>query len=192
MKTIASRIGIAGYMGAGKSTAARLLLRKGARIIDADAVAKANVYTDEGIRRRLVRAFGNSVLENGSVSFHALGAMAFGSKEALLRLNAIVHPPLLETLRTMLRGTEPVILDAALIPFWGVEPWLDGCLWVQASLETRLLREKSLRADLDEPSILGRMRLQEEVMAAPTGVLWKRVDNDGSLESLAGALCALW
>ena len=112
------RVGIAGYMGSGKSTAAGMLAQRGAVIIDADREAKRLMAEESGLRRKILDTFGNSIAEGGGISFRALGTIVFSAKEELLQLNTLVHPPLIERLKGLLEknGQANCILDAALIP----------------------------------------------------------------------------
>jgi len=186
------RLGIAGYMGAGKSVAARLLAAQAdAVIIDADHEAKSLMAADQGVRRKLVLAFGDSIIGKDGLSFATLGRLVFGSMEKLLQLNTIVHPPLVRRLRPLLlqpRANRNSVLDAALLPLWNIESWFDTCLWIHAPFEKRLERLKRMRSDLDEHSLRDRMRLQEESLPAPDRPPWRQIQNDGSIEHLAETL----
>ena len=125
------------------------------------------------------------------IRFDLLGAAAFGSEAALIRLNTIVHPPLVKILEERLseRNDRPVILDAALLPLWRIEPLFDACLWVRAPAEMRLRRILAGRPDLDEAAARGRMRLQEMVLPEPApGFSWLHIDNSESRERLSEAL----
>ena len=190
------RIGIAGYMGAGKTAAARLLSSgagpagPGAAVIDADFEAKMIMSDDPGIRDRLVRTFGGSIGENNRLSFRSLGSIVFTSKEKLLQLNAIVHPPLEKRLRGLLETHEgrSVILDAAVLPLWNMATLFDTCLWIHAPFEQRLERLKKIRRDLDTRTLRERMRVQEECLPAPRYPPWRNILNDRGLEDLSEAL----
>jgi dephospho-CoA kinase len=187
------RLGIAGYMGAGKTTAARLLAERAAPalIIDADREAKTLMATDRAIRHKLIEAFGTSIIEKDQkVSFRTLGRIVFCSKKKLLRLNAIVHPPLVQRLRELLRQQVAgcCILDAAVLPLWKIESWFDACLWIHAAPGKRLERLHRMRSDLDERQLRDRMRMQEQTLPVPERSPWRRVVNEGSIESLADTL----
>jgi dephospho-CoA kinase len=186
------RLGIAGYMGAGKSVAARLLAAQAdAVIVDADHEAKTLMAGDQGVRQKLVLAFGGSIIGKDGLSFAALGQIVFSSREKLLLLNTIVHPLLVQRLRRMLfgpRNNRNSILDAALLPLWNIESWFDACLWIHAPAEIRLERLRQTRGDLDEHALRDRMRMQEESLRAPGSPPWRLLANDGSMERLAERL----
>jgi dephospho-CoA kinase len=181
------RIGVAGYMGAGKSTAARYLAEGGGSVIDADRIAKRLMQESSPIKIRLVEAFGAPVVEDGEIRFDRLGNAAFASEAALLRLNAIVHPALVKVLEDRLSeyGDRPAVLDAALLPLWYVESLFDALLWVHAPRPTRLRRIMAGRPDFDEGVAAGRMRLQERTLPEPAAdSTWIRIDNGESRERL--------
>jgi dephospho-CoA kinase len=190
-------------MGAGKTAAAHLLSSTNGAlgralgrdlgdtvVIDADLEAKTLMTTDRAVMEQLEQAFGGSIIRKNSISFTELGRIAFGSREKLIRLNAIVHPPLVRRLCALLdaRSEKRTILDAAVLPLWKIEPWFDACLWIHAPFEMRLERLKQARSDLDEPALRQRMRLQEECLPAPRNPPWRKILNDGSEKDLAEAL----
>jgi dephospho-CoA kinase len=169
------RVGIAGYMGAGKSTCARSFESESALIIDADAEAKRLMERSRAIKDDLRSAFGEAVVgAGGGIDFAALGRAAFESIDALLTLNSVTHPPLAEHLDEVVSKCEKplCIVDAALIPLLGIESWFDLCVWIDVPFETRLARLAAKRPDLGEAEIVRRMRMQEALMRAPTGGDW--------------------
>jgi dephospho-CoA kinase len=186
-----NRLCIAGYMGAGKTTVACRIAAAGRfRVIDADSEAKKMMTEDRDLTARIVKAFGASVLEAGSLSFTRLGRIAFSSKERLLHLNEIVHPPLFLRLQRLVESSDEngCILDAAVAPLWRIEAWFSSCIWVEADREIRLRRLQLKMPYLDEKQILERMNLQEETLAVPSVPSWKHMVNNGSLEELAETL----
>lgn len=183
------RICIAGYMGAGKSTAAGLVAGSRVPVIDADREAKAMMAGDTELVSRLVNTFGPSILEGDSISFARLGALAFSSATRLFQLNGIVHPPLLARLRRLIdeKGETGCVLDAALASLWGIESWFTFCVWVAAPQEIRLKRILRKMPGQDERQIRLRMELQEQTVPAPRQAVWKVIENSGSPEDLAQA-----
>ena len=125
-------IGVAGYMGAGKSTISRLIAGRGITLIDADNEAKIVMQRDSAIRKQLILTFGNDVVANDTVRSDLLGERAFRSAEDLAALNAIVHPAIVAHLEKLIDNcdTGKCILDAALIPMWNVSNRFDFCIWV--------------------------------------------------------------
>jgi dephospho-CoA kinase len=84
-------IGLTGSIGMGKSTAADLFRRLGVPVHDADAEIHRLLRDDRGAIAAVGRAFPGSVV-GGRVDRRKLGAMVFGRKPALKKLEAILHP----------------------------------------------------------------------------------------------------
>src|SRR5438105_3436971 len=89
------RVGLSGGIGSGKSTVARALARRGAVVIDADAIAREVVEPGQPGLAAVVSRFGPEVLDGGGrLDRPALAALVFDDAAARADLNAIVHPPL--------------------------------------------------------------------------------------------------
>ena len=86
-------IAITGGIGSGKSVVSRMMQVMGYHVYDCDSRAKRLMTDDDDVRRQLVDAFGaDTYLADGSINREHLSAVAFADKNALSRLNAIVHP----------------------------------------------------------------------------------------------------
>ena len=184
------RIGIAGYMGAGKSTCAHAFHSLGTVIIDADTEAKLLMQSDSKVQLGLKDAFGESVVSDDTIRFNELGRKAFSSVDTLLTLNKIVHPPLVKHLEPLVRnnGNANCILDAALIPLLHIESWFDLCVWVDSPPEVRLKRLKAKRTDVEESELCRRIRLQEEMMPIPQNNRWIKLPDSECEQYIRGRL----
>ncbi len=110
--------GLTGKTGAGKTTVGRLLLEKGAAVIDCDVVAKTVVDNDARLHEELIKAFGSDILKNGVFDRKALAAKAFADGDSLAMLNRLTHPPVIEAVdkeieRCKATGAKVIVLDAA-------------------------------------------------------------------------------
>lgn len=86
-------IGLTGGIGSGKSTALRVFKKLGARVIDADVLARKAVEPGKPAWRDIKQRFGVGVFhKNGRLDRKKLAARVFNNKKALKELNAIVHP----------------------------------------------------------------------------------------------------
>jgi dephospho-CoA kinase len=86
-------VGLTGGIGAGKSTVADLLVAHGARLVDADVIAREVVAPGGPVFQPLVDRFGAGILDSGGgIDRPTLAALVFGHPEALADLNAITHP----------------------------------------------------------------------------------------------------
>ena len=190
IKKTVRRIGVAGFMGAGKTAFARFLMQPDsmAVLINADVEAKQLMLGNEGIKKKLIDRFGTSVITDDAINFKRLGEIVFSNPDNLLALNALVHPPLLKRLKELVFSTSaPVtICDAALIPLWRIEPWFDLLIWVSAPFETRLGRLLK-NAPLDRDALTTRMRAQQTLFRQPSTTFWETIENNDSLDSLKTA-----
>lgn len=129
-------VGLTGSIGMGKSTAAKMLRQMGVPVYDADAAVHA-LQAPGGAALPAIEAAFPGVVRRGVLDRQALGARVFGNKEALRRLEAIVHPLVQRRQRAFLRraalaGKKLVVLDIPLL-FEGLgERRVDATLVVSA------------------------------------------------------------
>lgn len=180
------RIGIAGYMGAGKTTCSRYLAEKFRfRCIDADIEAKRIMMGHTALHRELAESFGEKVIAEGTISFAVLGRIVFDDIQRLRQFNSIVHPLLLEQLQETIfndkENSVPLLVDAALLPLWNVDDWFDLRIWVDVSFDERLKRQMRKGLDISRDDMEKRMRLQERLFDVPSPAQWKYVSNENGL-----------
>lgn len=138
-------IGLTGQIGAGKTTVAKILARLGAFVIDADLIGREVVEQSNGLRQKLVRAFGSEIVDaQGRIRRKKLAAVAFANRSSKQKLNDLVHPYLLRELRSQVRvatrNHQVVVIDAALLLFWGMDREVDFVLTIHASKSDRFSR----------------------------------------------------
>lgn len=86
-------VGLTGGIGSGKSTVASLLARRGAVVVDADALARDAVAPGTPGLSEVVSRFGPGMVgAGGTLDRAALAEVVFADAAALADLNAIVHP----------------------------------------------------------------------------------------------------
>jgi len=190
------RIGLTGGIGTGKSEAARRFAELGAFVIRADDVARELVAPGGEALRALAAEFGTGILAPGGALDRAvLARLAFASKEATERLNALTHPPLVAELIRRLeeldacRESGVVVVEAALLAEWDVLDLFDLIAVVRSPLEVRLAR--LARTGLGREDALARMaaQLPEAVLVAAADAV---IENDGTLERLAAEVDRIW
>ena len=90
-------VGLTGGYASGKSTVAKMFVEFGGVLIDADKLAREVVKPDKQAWFEIVAHFGKGILlKNGEIDRKALGEIVFGSEAERERINAIVHPRVLE------------------------------------------------------------------------------------------------
>jgi dephospho-CoA kinase len=166
MNTPKIGVGLTGGIGSGKSEAAAIFASLGARVLSADRMAAGLIDTRKDIRDRIRRAFGEGViLPGGGLDRKAMAKLAFSDDRAVERLNAIVHPRVLEAMERELArfkssGREPVmIIEAALLYEAGAEGMFDYTVVVDAPEEERIARIMK-RDHASRSDALSRIRAQ--------------------------------
>jgi len=85
------RVGLTGPMGAGKSTVAAALERRGAAVIDADELAR-RATDDPEVLERIAHELGRHLVIDGRLDRGATARLVFADDGARASLEAIVHP----------------------------------------------------------------------------------------------------
>ncbi len=138
-------IGLAGSVGAGKSTVAKLLEGHGCVVVDSDAAVRELLTTDK-VRDELVRWWGPGVVgADGRLDRSSIARIVFADEAERRRLEAYIHPLLKpgrdraiqEAART---GAPGVVLDAPLLFEAGLDRECDAVIFVDADRAQRLAR----------------------------------------------------
>lgn len=187
-------LGLTGGIGSGKTVVSSMLAERGAIIIDADAVVRELQAPGQPLLRELADAFGDGIIAaDGHLDRAALANIAFNDKDALTRLNKIVHPAVGKEMDRRLneqRDTDNiVVLD---IPLLAENPrkGLCGVIVVDVPVEIAVSRLVEFR-NMDEADARARIANQasREKRLAIADVV---VENSGSLEDLALRVDEVW
>jgi dephospho-CoA kinase len=169
-------VGLTGGIATGKSTVARLFVECGARLVDADVLAREAVVPGRPVYEEIVATFGDDMRQaEGTLDRERLGRLVFGNPAQLARLNAIVHPHVVREQERLCRDIarkDPhavIVYDAALLIETGAHTRTDRVIVVTADEETQLRRLKSrngLSEDEARKRIQAQMPLAEKVRVA--------------------------
>ena len=206
MKPIASDrgiiVGVTGGIACGKSTVSRLLSKKGAIPLNSDEIGHLLLKRGSPVMGALLAAFGADILdESGDVNRQKLATIVFNDKAARERLNAIMHPPIVERSRSEANRlvTEDincvVLIDAPLLIEANSQDTVDAIVVVTASTQTQLQRLLERAIGQNRPPsqaeaqarIDSQMPLSEKVKYADFVI-----ENDGILEELEQKVEKLW
>lgn len=190
------RVALTGNIASGKSTVARIWARHGARIIDADELARRAVEPGSPGLGRVVEEFGPGVLgPDGELDRGALRRLVFADPEARVRLEAIVHPEVArlraeEEARAAREGVGVVVNDIPLLFEVGLEREFDLVVLVDAPVEERMARLVGLRG-LDE--VEARRMIDAQLPAEEKrGKADFVIDNDGTITELEARALEVW
>jgi dephospho-CoA kinase len=144
-------LGLCGDYCAGKSMISGMLEELGFEAINADVLGhRARKSVEPEIRALF-----------GTADRVRLGSLVFSDPEKLTKLEALVHPKLLELAEFELsrRSGRDIVLEAAILFKLGLEKYCDYILWVKAPFFVRFFRGL-LRDRLPPGRILAKMLTQ--------------------------------
>lgn len=185
-------IGLVGRAGSGKTTVARALEADGAVLIEADRIGHEVTDRDPEVRAALAAEYGADVYRaDGTLDRARVADRVFHDRTALERLNALVHPRIVERIRGAIgrhraAGSPAlVVIDAALMLDWGLERACDAVVAVTAPEAQQVARLRRARgwSEADARARLAAQRTNEAFAAAADAVL----ENAGSPEALERA-----
>ncbi len=180
------KIGLTGGIACGKSTVSDMLVKYGARLIDADQVAREIVAPHHAVWHQIVEHFGaDIVLPSGQLDRKKLGTLIFQNPEARQYLNDLMHPPIRALIRSRIEAyahTDPEQLIVVAIPLLyesGLEPDYDEVMVVYVppiQQMERLMARDQLTLDQAQQRIQAQMPIDLKKERADSVI-----DNQGSL-----------
>jgi dephospho-CoA kinase len=193
-------LALVGPTGSGKSTVARALASHGAEVVDADRLGHAVTDTDPEVRAALAAEYGAGVYAaDGRLDRARVAARVFTDPAARARLNALVHPRIVDRIRAALaalrtRGFRgPVLVDGALLLDWGFERECDAVIAVTAPEAAQLARLTAARgwSEAEARRRLAAQPPEARLAAAADEVLVNAGDERALAAAAAAALARL-
>lgn len=191
-------IGLTGGIASGKSTVAKMMADLGAKIIDADQVARQVVEPGEPTLHKIVDRFGEEILNaDGSLDRKKLGNIVFRDQTARMDLNQIIHPAIRTQMKKQLddalqSGEKCIVMDIPLL-FESErskrEYPLDKILviYVPEPIQIKRLMD---RDGIDET--LARQKINSQIpMEEKKDMGDAYIDNSGTLESTKKQLLSI-
>lgn len=187
-------IGLTGGIGSGKSTVSAGLVRRGAALVDADAVVRELQEPGTVVFDEMVARFGPGIVaEDGSLDRQAVADVVFSDPESLADLNAIVHPRVGEEIDrrlTELAGTDRiVILDVPLLVESGRDG-MAGMIVVDLDPEVAVARLVEHRgfSEVDARARISRQASRQDRLDKADFI----VENHGSVADLEPQIDRAW
>ena len=187
-------VGLTGGIGSGKSTVTELLARRGAVIIDADAIVHELQRPGAPLLDDLAARFGRDIITaDGALDRGKLAAVVFGDDGAVRDLNAVVHPAVRAEIARRVAshaGTDNVVvLDIPLLTERHTYA-MAGLVVVDVEPEIaieRLVASRELSAEQIRARMAAQLSRDERVALAD-----RVIDNSGDRDALERQVDDVW
>jgi dephospho-CoA kinase len=188
-------IGLTGGIASGKSTVTKTLRELGAKVIDADALAREVVSPGTAGLEEVLERFPDVRAADGSLDRPALARRVFADAADREALHSILGPRIRDAFEQQARALEAsgntvCIYDAALLIETGTHEQMDAVIVVKvpsAVQKNRLMLRNNLTSEQADQRIAAQMPLEEKLKYA-TYV----IDNAGTLEETRRQVERIW
>jgi dephospho-CoA kinase len=185
-------VALTGGIGSGKSLAAQYFSELGARVVDADQLARVAIERgSEGFDEVALR-FGEQIMRNGDIDRKALGEIIFADPKAKSDLEEIIHPRVRELFAEVVADLKPdevLIYEIPLLVETGAVANFDVIITIEADLEIRKerLRKRGMFISEIEKRIAQQASREDREAIADFVLI-----NDGDEDALLRAVENLW
>lgn len=190
-------IGLTGGIATGKSTVARMLVARGAALVDADRIAREIVEPGQASLARIAERFGAGVIqEDGTLNRRLLGTIVFADAEERKALEAITHPAIRELMRDRIAALEAerpdrlVVADIPLLYESGLQHLYEGVMVAYVPREVqrlRLIERDGLAPEEADKRIGAQMDIEKKRQMADYVI-----DNSGTIADTEAQLDRFW
>jgi dephospho-CoA kinase len=180
-------VGLTGGIACGKSTVARMLVEKGAFLIDADALAHAVEAPGTETWQAIVDHFGEAILQaDRQIDRRKLGTIVFANPAKRALLNRLVHPAVQKERLARIAAIETkhpdaiILSEVPLLIETGMMNQFDLVLLVYLSRSaqiTRLMTRDGFSREEAQKRLDAQMPIDAKIPFAD-----RVIRNDGSLE----------
>lgn len=189
-------MGLTGGVASGKTTVANMLRELGAKIVDADELARRAVARGTLTFQKIVEEFGNDFLDkNGELDRKKLGRYVFNDATRKEKLEKIIHPVIGKMLIDSIESerekkTEILILDIPLLFENNMQMWIRPVILVYTNPEKqieRLMKRENLSESEALNIIKSQMPIEEKKKLADF-----IIDNNDDLIKTESQVKIIW
>ncbi len=180
-------IGLTGGTGSGKTTISKILAERGAKVIDADIVAREIVRRGQKALGEIAEVFGaDIILQNGQLDRKKLGSIVFKQEEKLILLNNITHKYIFEEIKNKIENEKVIrkynllVIDAAILIESGLFRLCDS-IWVVISdfdIKLKRIMERDHLSEADAQHRINAQTHEAEMLAFATSIIYNNGDLD--------------
>ena len=190
-------VGLTGGIGAGKSTVAEALARRGAVVIDVDGLGRQIIGHGGSAVEEVVARFGEQVRSSaGDIDRAALASIVFSDSQALADLNAISHPrinELIDSTVDRLPGDSIVVLEMAVLVEstlgWDNRHRYEVVVVVEAPVDVRVSRLLGRGMSTEDARARIESQVSDEERRAVANYV---IGNIGTVDDLSHSVGELW
>ncbi len=139
------KVAITGSIGSGKSLFCKYLEKCKYNVISADDTAKEILSSNEIVKKKIIREFGEESYLKGELNKIFLAEKVFSNPENVEKINSIVHPETIKKIGNMmdkiLLKEKIVFVEAALIYEANMEELFDYVVLITANEQIRKERK---------------------------------------------------
>lgn len=186
-------IGLTGNIATGKSVVRKMLEHQGAYGIDADALAHRAIAKGAPGYQPVVNEFGKWILaSDDQVDRTKLARIVFADPEALMRLEAIVHPLVEQAVDVLVRRSRQkvIVIEAIKLLASGLRSACDSVWVTYVAVDVqmaRLMQKRGMSEKVARQRIIAQPSHGEKMAAADLVIR-----NDGSFEETWRQVVKAW
>ena len=191
------KVGLTGGIASGKSTVSEAFARLGAKVLDADKVAREVVMPGQPAWLQLQQAFGPEFfLPGGEVNRDKLRRLVFTDPEKRSKLNAIVHPEVMKEINREFEQLATsdqnavVVVDVPLLLEVGMAHRFDRVIvvYVTENVQIKRLRQRDgLSLDGARQALRTQLPLDKKIEHADYVI-----DNSGTRDETQAQVEKVW
>ena len=183
---------LTGGIGSGKSLAAQYFSELGARVVDADQLARVAIERGSDGFDEVALRFGEPIMRDGDIDRKALAEIIFADPKAKSDLEEIIHPRVRELFAEVVADLKPdevLIYEIPLLVETGAAENFDLIITIEADLEIRKerLRKRGMFISEIEKRIAQQASREDREAIADFILI-----NDGDEDHLLRAVENLW
>lgn len=185
-------VGLTGGIGSGKSLVGEYFADFGAKVMDADELARKVIERGTPGFDQVVATFGDAVLRDGDIDRRALADKVFSNTAERAKLEAIIHPLVraaFESAAKNLTGDEILVYEIPLLAETGAAERFDFIITVESELPVRSdrLKQRGMRPSEIEARIRAQATPEERMSVA--GYV---IANNGTTDDLLREVEYVW
>ncbi len=157
-------VALTGGIGSGKSEAAKIFAELGVPVTDVDAISHQLTAAKQPLVKELEVNFGSKyITSSGALNRVAMRDLVFNDKNALAKLNAIVHPAIYAEAVAQLQQHTDAPYQILVVPLLfespRYSPHINRILLIDCDEQTQIARVKQ-RSNLSESQIVKMIKTQ--------------------------------